>query len=210
MAAREARLEAAAHPPGQRRDAEGDGVPEEAGGVSSAAAHPALEAEKVTGGGENPRFPPESASETAESGPESPWTRAGVPAEALVWPVTTPRKIRLRGLLGRLRGSDAGKGSKNLENGKGIAVPVNLRPWTWEILPHVRETRDGSPLARFMDRIAWHTTLPEDRYVLHAERVAHRRKSLVARAMVRFAATCAGRPSGPPPWLQEDRRGKEE
>lgn len=72
------------------------------------------------------------------------------------------------------------------------------------------KTRDGSPLVRFMDRIAWHMTFPDDRFVLHAEQVARRRESLVARALVRFAATCAARPSGTPPWLREDRRGKEE
>ena len=127
-----------------------------------------------------------------------------------MWPVTKPRKNRLRGLLGRLRGSNSGEVPEIAGNGQKIAVPVNLRPWTWEVLPHVTETRDGSPLTRFMDRIAWHTTLPDDRYVLHAERVARRRESLVLRAIVRFAATWTGRPSGPPPWLQEDRRGKEE
>ena len=189
---------------------QGDGVPEAAGGASSAAAHPALAAGKVTGGGEQPRIPLDSASETAMPGPETPWSRAGVPSEALAWPVAKPGKNPLRGLLARLRGADSGKCPKIAENGKRPAVPANLRPWTWEILPHVRESRDGSPLVRFMDRIAWHMTLPDDRYVLHAERVARRRQSLVARAMVRFAATCAGRPSGSPPWLREDRRGKEE
>ena len=210
MMAREARLEAAAaHPPGQRRDAGGDGVPEAAGGPSSAAAHPALEAGRVTAGGEKLRIAADSANETAGSGPETPWSRAGVSSGALAWPVTAPRKNRLRGLLGRLRGSNSGKVPEIPGNGQEIAVPVNLRPWTWEILPHVRDTRDGSHLTRFMDRIAWHATLPDDRYVLHAERVARRRESLVARAMVRFAATCAARPSGPPPWLGEHRRGDE-
>ena len=211
MIARTDRLEAAAaHPPGQRRDAEGDGASEAAGGASSAAALPALEAGKVTGGGERPRIPADSANETVESGPETPWSRAGVPAETLVWPVTKPRKNGSRGLLGRLSGSNSGEVPEIAGSGQKIAVPVNLRPWTWEVLPHVRETRDGSPLPRLMDRIAWHTTLPDDRYVLHAERVARRRESLVLWAIVRFAATWTGRPGGPPPWLQEDRRGKEE
>ncbi len=81
-----------AHPPGQRRDAEGDGVPEAAGGASSAAAHPALEAGKVTAGGKEPQIPADSANKTVESGPESPWSRAGVPTEALVWSDTKPEK----------------------------------------------------------------------------------------------------------------------
>ena len=153
--------------------------------------------------------PPDSTVETADSGPDSPWSRAGVPADALVFPVTKARKNGLRGLLGRLRGSNSAKGPEISGNGSGLAAPVNLRPWTWEILSHVRETSDGSPLTRLTDRIAWHTTLPDDRYVLHAERVAHRKESLVARALVRFAAMCAGKPGGPPPWLNDERQGEE-
>ena len=162
----------------------------------------------MTGGGEKHPNPPESASETALAGPESPWSRAGLPAEALVYPVTTPRKNRLRGFLGRLRGPDSGKAPKIPENRTGVVAPVNLRPWTWERLPHVSETRDESLLVRLMDRIAWHATLPDDRYVLHAERIARRKESLVARALVRFAAACAGKSSGAPSWLGEERRGE--
>ena len=86
-------------------------------------------------------------------------------------------------------------------------VPINVMPWTWEILPHVSETRDGSLFARLMDRIAWHTALPHDRYVLHAERIQARKESLVAWALVRFAAACGGKPSSPPPWLAGERGG---
>lgn len=205
----EARLEAAAADhSGQFRDAEGDGVPEAPGRATSATAHAALEAGQVTGGSEKHPNPPESASETTAAGPESPWSRAGVPPEALVWPVTAPRKNRLRGFLGRLRGPDSGKAPKIPENRPGVAAPVNLRPWTWERLPHVSETRDGSPLTRLMDRIAWHATLPDDRYVLHAERIARRKESLVARALVRFAAACAGKAGGAPSWLGDERRGE--
>ena len=154
------------------------------------------------------RTSPDSVWELADSDPDAPWSRAGVPAEALVYPVTKPRKNRLRGFLARLRGSNFRKEPEILEKGPGIAAPVNLRPWTWERLPHVRETRDEAPLARFMDRIAWHTTLPDDRYILHAERIARRKESLVARALVRFAAACAGKASGAPSWLGEERRGE--
>ena len=157
----------------------------------------------MTGSAESP----ESPRETAGSGPDCPWSRGDVPGDALVFPGTSPRKNARRGLLGRLRGSNFGKGRKIPDSGPGIALPVNLRPWTWEILPHVKETGDGSPLARLLDRIAWHMTLPADRYVLQAERIARRRESLATRALVRFAAFCAGRPCGPPPWIEEDVRG---
>ena len=160
----------------------------------------------MTGGPESPRNPPESVPETGELGPDSPWRRAAVPAEALVFPDTTPRKIRLRRLFGRLRGSNSGYGPKIDDPAPKNVAPVNLRRWTWEVLPHVSETRDGSRLARLMDRIAWHMTLPDARYVLHADRIRRRRESLLERALVRFAATLAGRPSRSPPWLIGDRR----
>ena len=153
---------------------------------------------------------PESSGKSpgpVDSGPESPWNRAGVPAGALVFPATTARKIGRRGLLGRLRGSKFGQEQEIRESGAGIDVPVNLRPWTWEILPHVSETCGTSPLARLLDRIAWHTTLPDARYVLHAERLRRRRESLVARALVRFSAVLVQRPSGPPPWLDDEPKG---
>ena len=138
---------------------------------------------------------------------ESPWRRAGVPAGALVFPAIKARKIGRRGLLGRLRGSKFGKERKMRDSGAGIAVPVNLRPWTWEILPHVSETRGASPLAQLLDRIAWHMTLHDARYVLHAERLRRRRESLVAWELVRFSAVLARRPSGPPPWLRDRPKG---
>ena len=160
----------------------------------------------MTVGRESSGNPPESVPETGELEQDSPWRRAGVPAEALVFPDTRPRKFRLRRLLGRLRGSSSGDGPKIDATGPRDVAPINLRRWTWEVLPHVSETRDGSPLTRFMDRIAWHMTLPDARYVLHADRIRRRRESLPERALVRFAATLAGRPSGPPPWRVEDRR----
>ena len=163
----------------------------------------------MTDGGEKPRNRADSAPGTGEIGPESPWSRAGVAPEDLVWPVTTTRKTGLRGILGRLRGSNSAEGRKNSGNGPSVAAPVNVEPWTWEILPHVSETRDGSALTRLMDRIAWHTTLTDSRYVLHAERLRRRRESLVARGLVRLAALLARRPSGPPAWLAEDRRDED-
>ena len=160
----------------------------------------------MTGGPESSRNPPESGPETGGLGPDSPWRRAGVPAEALVFPDKTPRKIRLRRLFGRLRGSNSGDGPEIGETGPKDVAPINLRRWTWEVLPHVSETRDGSRLTRLMDRIAWHMTLPDARYVLHADRIRRRRESLLEWTLVRFASTLAGRPSRPPPWLVEDRR----
>lgn len=163
----------------------------------------------MTAGRESSGNPPESVPETGELEPDHPWRRAGVPAEVLVFPDTRPRKSRLRRLLGRLRGSNSGDGPQIRDSGPRDVAPINLRRWTWEVLPHVSETRDGSSLTRFMDRIAWHMTLPDARYVLHADRIRRRRESLLERALVRFAATLAGRPSGPPPWRVEDRKDGE-
>ena len=194
MANPETRHEAAASDLACQRDgAQGGDIPQGAGGTDAETATAPVEATGMTDGPETPRIPPESG----ESERIVTWSRPGAPAGALVFPVTAPRKNGRRGLLGRLRGSISETAAKS-------GVPVNLRPWTWEILPHVSETRDGSRLTRFLDRIAWHTTLTEDRYVLHAERLRQRKESLVAWALVRFAATFARRPSGFPPWIADD------
>ncbi len=163
----------------------------------------------MTYGGKKPRKRADSAPGTGETGPESPWSRAGVPPGELAWPAAATRKTGLRGILGRPRGPASGNGHEIAEDGPTDAAPVNVAPWTWEILPHVSETRDGSALTRLMDRIAWHATLTDSRYVLHAERLRRRRESLVARGLVRLAALLARRPSGPPAWLAEDRRDED-
>ena len=191
MANPETRHEAAASDLACQRDgAQGGDIPQEAGGTEAEAATAPVEATGMRDGRESPRIPLESG----ESARIATWSRAGAPAGALVFPVTAPRKKGRRGLLGHLRGSIS-------ENTPKIDVPVNLRPWTWEILPHVRETRDGSPLTRILDRIAWFTTLPDARYVLHAERLRQRKESLVPWALARFAAAITRKPSGPPPWI---------
>lgn len=188
---------------GKRGGAKGEGVREAPGRAAAPPEDPALEAGTVIEVSKSPGEAPEAA----ESGPDSPWSRAGVPVDVLVFPVTTPRKIARRGLLGRFRGSIFGRGRKMRESGPEIAVPVNLRRWTWELLPHVGETRDGTRLTRLLDRIAWHTTLPDARHVLHAERLRRRRESLPTRALVRFAALVARRRCGPPPWFADDPDG---
>ena len=192
---------AADGPSGQCREAEGGGLPEAAGGSKDAPANPEVEAGKVTDGPENRPDPGESDSGSGESASGAPASLSGVPAEVAPSAGTGTRKSRLRGFLGRLRGS---KFRERPKNGPESGVPVNVRPWTGEILPHVSETRDGSALARIADRIAWATTLPDARYVLHAERVRRRRESLVTRALVCFAATFAGKRAGSPPWIAEN------
>ena len=194
MARRETRHEEghADFAPGRRHDTEGGRLPAAAGGAEAPAASPAQEESQVTDGPEKSRIQPERG----DFARFEPWSRAGVPADALVFPATATRKDARTGFLGRLRGSIP-------EDGPKFDVPINLRPWTWEILPHVTETREGSRMARLLDRIAWFGTLPDARYVLHAERLQRRRESLVAWALVRFAATVARRPSGPPPWIAE-------
>lgn len=146
--------------------------------------------------------PGDSLSGDGSFGHESPGSLSDAREEAAAIAVTGTRKNRLRRLLGHFRGS---KFRKRPKNGPGSGVPVNVRPWTGEILPHVSESRDGSALARIADRIAWATALPDARYILHAERVRRRRESLAARALVCFAATFAGKRAGPPPWLAADR-----
>ena len=189
---------AAGGPEGQRRGAEGEGLPEAAGGSKDASADPAVEAGKVTDGFESRPNPGESASGGGDSGPGGPARLSEAGAEVAPSAGTGTRKNRLRGFLGRLRGS---KFRERPKNGPESGVPVNVRPWTGEILPHVSETRDGSAFARIADRIAWYTTLPDARYILHAERVRRRRESLVNRALVCFAATFAGKRAGSPPWI---------
>ena len=155
----------------------------------------------MTDGPENRPDPGDSASGGGESASGALAGLSGAPAEVAPSAGTGTRKNRLGGFLGRLRGS---KFRERPKSGPESGVPVNVRPWTGEILPHVSETRDGSALARIADRIAWATTLPDARYVLHAERVRRRRESLVARALVRFAATFAGKRAGSPPWIAEN------
>ena len=197
MARRETRHEEghADFSPGRRHDTEGGRLLAAAGGADAVPASPAPEASQVTDGAKPPRID----RATGDFARVEPWSRAGVPADALVFPATATRKDARTGFLGRLRGSIP-------EDGPKFDVPINVRPWTWEILPHVTETREGSPLARLLDRIAWFGTLPDARYVLHAERLQRRRESLVAWALVRFAATVARRPSGSPPWISEGSR----
>ena len=184
--------------PGPCPDPEGGRLPAAAGSADAAPASPAPQATHVTDGPEMPRI----GREKGDFARFEPWSRAGVPAEGLVFPATATRKDARTGFLGRLRGSVS-------ENGSKIAVPINLRPWTWEILPHVTETREGSRMARLLDRIAWFGTLPDARYVLHAERLQRRRESLVAWSLVRFAASVARRPSGSPRWISEGSRSGE-
>ena len=181
--------------PGRRPAAEGSLLPAAACGADAATASASLEAKHVTKGSEMPRI----GREKGDFERFEPWSRAGVHAERLVFPATKARRNARTGLLGRLRGPVS-------ESGPKIGVPINLRPWTWEILPHVTETREGSPVTRLLDRIAWVGTLPDARYVLHSERLQRRRESLVAWSLVRFAATVARRPSGPPPWIAADSR----
>ena len=181
--------------PGRRPAAEGSLLPAAACGADAATASASLEAKHVTKGSEMPRI----GREKGDFARFEPWSRAGVPAERLVFSATETRRNARAGLLGRLGGSVSGAGPK-------FDVPINLRPWTWEILPHVTETREGSRMARLLDRIAWFGTLPDARYVLHAERLQRRRESLVAWSLVRFAATVARRPSGSPPWISEGSR----
>lgn len=186
---------------GQRRDAKGGGLPEAAGRSKAASADLEVESGKVTGDPEMRPDTNDSVSGDDGSGPEAPGSRWDAPEEAAATAATGTRKNRLRRLLGPLRRSKIRERSKN---GPESGVPVNVRPWTGEILPHVSETRDGSAFARIADRIAWATALPDARYVLHAERARRRRESLVTRALVCFAATFAGMRAGSPPWIAEN------
>ncbi|MYH58466.1 MAG: hypothetical protein F4145_10835 [Boseongicola sp. SB0675_bin_26] len=194
---------------------EGHGLSEAAGGAKAAPADPEMEARKVTGDPETPRNPPDSASEDSDSGSKFPWSLSGVRVDSLVWPVTWTRKKALKHLVARLRGpfsGDTQKKAGNLPQEPGDkpkdSVPINVRPWTWEILPHVSEKHDGGALTRIMDRVAWAFTLPDARHVLLAERRRRRAESLFTRALIRFAATFAGKPAGPPPWIAENRHGE--
>ena len=186
---------------GRRRDAEGGGLPGAVGGSKAASANLEVEAGKVTGDPEMRPDPGDSVSGDDGSGPEAPGSPWDAQEDAAAIAATGTRKNRLRRLLGHLRGPKIRERPKIAPES---SVPVNVRPWTGEILPHVSETRDGSAFARIADRIAWATTLPDARYILHAERVRRRKESLVTRALVCFAATFAGKRAGSPPWIAEE------
>ena len=155
----------------------------------------------MTGDPEKQPDPGDSVSGDGSFGQESPGSLSDAREEAAAIAVTGTRKNRLRRLLGHLRGPKIRERPKIAPES---SVPVNVRPWTGEILPHVSETRDGSAFARIADRIAWAITLPDARYILHAERVRRRKESLVTRALVCFAATFAGKRAGTPPWIAEE------
>ena len=186
----------------QRRDAKGDGLPEAAGGSPVASADPEVEAEKMTGHPEKRPTPAGFGLEIDDSVGEASRSLSDAREGAAASAGTGTRENRLRRFLDRLRGSIFRERPKS---GPESTVPPNLRPWTGEILPHVRETRDDGPLVHLMDWIAWHSTLPADRYILHAERRRRRRESRVGRALRRFAAAVVGHAPGAPPWLEEDR-----
>ena len=186
----------------QRDDAEGDGLPEATGGSQAAFADPEVEAGKVTGHPKKRPTPAGFGLEIDDSVGEASRSLSDAREGAAASAGTRTRENRLRRFLDRLRGSIFRERPKN---GQESAVPPNLRPWTGEILPHVRETRDDGPLVHLMDWIAWYTTLPADRYILHAERRRRRRESRVGRALRRFAAAVVGHAPGAPPWLEEDR-----
>ncbi|MXX88025.1 MAG: hypothetical protein F4213_07695 [Boseongicola sp. SB0677_bin_26] len=187
---------------GQRGDAEGGGLPEAAGGPPVASADPAVDAGKVTGDPENRPDPAGFGPDVGDSGGKASRSLSDAREGAVASAGTGTRKNPLRRLLGRLRGSSFRERPKS---GPESAVPPNLRPWTGEVLPHVRETRDDGPIVHFMDLIAWHTTLPADRYILHAERRRRRRESRVRWALRRFAATVGERSPACPPWLERKR-----
>ena len=197
---------AADGPAGQRPDAEGGGLPEATGGSKAASADPEVEAGKVTGDGEKRPNSAGFASESEDSEGEAFRRLSDAREEAAVSAGIRTRKNRLWRLLGRLRGSIFWERPKSRSES---GVPSNLRPWTGEILPHVRETREDGTLVHLMDWIAWYTTRPPDRYILHAERRRSRRESLGRWALRRFSAAVVGRPPGAPPWLVEDQRDDE-
>ena len=187
---------------GQRGDAEGGGLPEAPGGSTAASANPEVESRKVTGGPEGRPNRAGFGPETDDSGADASRSLSDAWEGAAASVGTGTRKNPLRRLLGRLRGSIFRERPKS---GPESSVPPNLRPWTGEVLPHVRETRDDGPIAHVMDLIAWHTTMPADRYILHAERRRRRRESRVRWALRRFAAAVVRRSPGPSTWLEEER-----
>ena len=82
-------------------------------------------------------------------------------------------------------------------------IPLNLRPFTAEIIPHPREARDGHPLLRLWDRIDWCLSHPADRYRVYDSKLRTRAESRFAWGRQRLHAALRGVPPGPPPWLDD-------
>ena len=80
-------------------------------------------------------------------------------------------------------------------------TPLNLAPWTNQILPDPRVTPAGSAIARLRDRLFWRLSHPATRYETHAWRYRVRANVQLVWRLKNLRNTLLGRPSGPPPWI---------
>ena len=80
-------------------------------------------------------------------------------------------------------------------------TPLNLAPWTNQLLPHPDDGPDRPVLIRLHDRILWHLSHPATRFETHAWRRNARADAALPWHLHRLRRTLAGKPPGPPPWL---------
>ena len=80
-------------------------------------------------------------------------------------------------------------------------TPLNLAPWSNQLLPNPRVTPAGSAVTRFRDRLLWHLSHPGSRYETHAWRCEVRANVQLIWRLKTLQNTLAGRSSGPPPWI---------
>lgn len=85
-------------------------------------------------------------------------------------------------------------------------TPLNLAPWTNQLLPHPAETPHRSGPARLRDYSLWYLSHPGTRFETHAWRCSRRADIALGWRIEALRNTLAGKPSGPPPWLCADAR----
>ena len=77
-------------------------------------------------------------------------------------------------------------------------IPLNLRPYTMEIIPRPHDATEGSWLLRKWDIFDWYLSHPGDRYNVYDHKLRRRRDSILR---WRLRAWLWGRAPGKPPWL---------
>ena len=79
-------------------------------------------------------------------------------------------------------------------------IPLNMMPYTMEIIPRPHDATEGSWLLRKWDILDWYLSHPGDRYIVYYLKLRRRRESILR---WRLRAWLWGRAPGRPPWLDD-------